>query len=73
MRLTARKVEALKKKPGRYSDGHGLKLQVISPTNSSWLFCYELAGVRHEMGLGPTHTISLKAARERAHAARVKS
>jgi integrase len=71
MRLTARKVEALKKKPGRYGDGHGLKLQVISPTNSSWLFCYELRGVRHEMGLGPTHTISLKAARERAHAVRL--
>jgi integrase len=71
MRLTAKKVEALKKKPGRYLDGHGLKLQVISPTNSSWLFCYELAGKRHEMGLGPTHTISLKAARERAHAARL--
>jgi integrase len=72
MKLTAKRVETLKKQPGRrYSDGHGLKLQVVSLTNSSWLFCYERQGRRHEMGLGPTHTISLKAARERAHAARV--
>ncbi len=70
MRLTARKIEALKKKRGRYSDGHGLVLQVISDTNSSWLFCYERGGRAHAMGLGPTHTISLKEARESARAAR---
>jgi integrase len=71
MRLTAKKVEALKKTPGRYSDGLNLKLQVVSVSNSSWLFCYERQGRRHEMGLGPTHTVSLKLARERAHAARL--
>jgi hypothetical protein len=70
MRLTARKIEALKKRPGRYSDGHNLVLQVISPTNSSWIFAYERAGRAHAMGLGPTHTVSLKEAREKARAAR---
>jgi integrase len=45
-------------------------LQVISPTNVSWLFCYERAKRARMMGLGPLHTIGLKEARERARAAR---
>jgi len=71
MKLSVRKIEALRKKPGRYGDGHGLVLQVINPNNVSWLFCYERHGRPRAMGLGPLHTIGLKAARERAHAARV--
>jgi integrase len=70
MTLTVKKVAALRRRPGRYSDGHNLVLQVISPTNVSWLFVYERNGRAHSMGLGPLHTISLKAARERARAAR---
>jgi hypothetical protein len=70
MALTVKKVAALRRRPGRYGDGHGLVLQVISPTNVSWLFCYERQGRAHQMGLGPLHTIGLKEARERARAAR---
>jgi integrase len=70
MALTVKKVAALRRRPGRYGDGHGLVLQVISPTNASWLFCYERQGRAHQMGLGPLHTIGLKEARERARAAR---
>jgi integrase len=72
MALTVKKVEALKKgKRGRFYDGHGLVLQVINPNNSSWLFVYQRAGRERMMGLGPTHTVSLKLARERAAAQRL--
>jgi integrase len=70
MALTVKKLTALRRRPGRYSDGHNLVLQVVSPTNVSWLFCYERRGKTHAMGLGATHTVSLKEARERARAAR---
>jgi integrase len=72
MKLTVRKVEALRKRPnrGRYGDGHGLVLQVVNPNNASWLFCYQRQGRPRSMGLGPLHTIGLKEARERAYAAR---
>ena len=69
MRLTAKKVETLKT-PGRYADGYGLYLQVVSPNNKSWLLRYERAGRERMMGLGPLRDISLKKARERASAAR---
>src|SRR5262249_47394296 len=32
----------------------------------SWIFRYELNGKRHDMGLGPTHTVGLALAREKA-------
>jgi integrase len=70
-KLTARKVATLKQ-PGRYGDGHGLYLQVLSETNRSWLLRYELNGKERWMGLGPTHTYSLKDARKRAREARQK-
>src|SRR5262245_19843316 len=70
MSLTAKKVEALRKTPGRYRDALGLVLQVINPNNASWLFCYQRNGVARAMGLGPLHTIGLKEARDRAYAAR---
>jgi integrase len=68
--LTVKKVAALRRRPGRYGDGNNLVLQVISPTNASWLFVYERNGRARMMGLGPLHTIGLKEARERARAAR---
>lgn len=70
MGLTAKGIEHLKKKLGRYSDGHGLYLQVKSPTNCSWLYRYERDGRERWMGLGPLHTFSLADARERARAVR---
>jgi integrase len=71
MKLTVKKVEALRHTRGRYSDGHGLYLQITNPPNNAcWVFQYERAGRPRAMGLGPLHTVSLKAARARAHAAR---
>jgi integrase len=70
MGLTTKRVARLKK-PGRYADGHGLYLQVMSPTNRSWLLRYDRNGRGERwMGLGPLHTIDLKEARERARKAR---
>jgi integrase len=68
--LTLKMVERLKSKPGRYGDKLGLYLQVLSPTNSSWLFRYERAGRERWMGLGALHTFNLLEARERARKAR---
>jgi integrase len=67
--LTAKRVERVKA-PGRYHDGHGLYLQVVNANNKSWLLRYERGGRERWYGLGPTHTFSLKEARERARAAR---
>ena len=68
-RLTAIAVTRAKE-PGYYSDGGGLFLR-IGPTGAkSWSFRYKVAGKTHEMGLGPTHTISLAEARQRAQHAR---
>jgi Arm DNA-binding domain len=67
--LTAKKVERVTA-PGRYHDGHGLYLQVVNANNKSWLLRYERGGRERWYGLGPTHTFSLKEAREKARAAR---
>jgi integrase len=56
------------------SDGGNLLLQVTRGKGGhirrSWTFKYELAGKRHELGLGATHTIGLAEARDRARALR---
>src|SRR5271156_6126572 len=70
MALTKKQIEKLKKKPGRYGDGHGLYLQVASETNRSWLLRFERHGRERWMGLGPYHTFNLEDARERARKAR---
>src|SRR5260221_2199519 len=67
--LTAKKVERTKA-PGGYRYGHGLYLQVKGAENKSWLLRFERAGRERWLGLGPTHTFSLKEARERARDAR---
>jgi Arm DNA-binding domain len=53
-------------KPGLYSDGGGLNLNVGPSGGKSWLFRFMLNGTAREMGLGPVHTIGLAEARERA-------
>jgi integrase len=58
------------KKPGTYSAGDGLYLQVTSPEIRSWIFRYQLNGRRREMGLGSYPLIGLADARERTRAAR---
>jgi integrase len=70
VKLTAKKVSKLLKQPGRYGDGHGLVLEVTSPTNASWLLRYQRHGRERWHGLGPVHTFSLQEARERARRAR---
>jgi integrase len=74
-KLTAIGVSSLNK-PGLYGDGLGLWLQVTQvgdQLSKSWIFRFRRrdgAGKLRYMGLGPTHTISLKEARDRARAAR---
>ena len=56
------------------SDGGNLLLQCTRGEGGhirrSWVFKYEIAGQRHELGLGPTHTISLAGARDKARSLR---
>src|SRR5436305_10429663 len=62
---------ATKSKPGTYFDGHGLALRVGPTGAKSWIFRYTgVDGKRHDLGLGPTHTVSLAEARELALQAR---
>jgi integrase len=70
MRLTAKKVAKLLKRPGRYGDGRGLVLEVVSPTNASWLLRYQRGGRERWHGLGPAADFTLAEARLRARAAR---
>ncbi len=58
-------------KPGLYSDGHGLALQVSKWGTKSWIFRWQQDGVPHKLGLGPLHTVSLAEARKRAADARL--
>lgn len=58
-------------RPGHYGDGGGLWLQVSSSGSKSWVFRYDLAGKRREMGLGSINTVDLALARGRAQACRL--
>jgi integrase len=68
-RLSALQVTKLTKK-GLYGDGGGLTLQITATGAKSWLFRYMVAGKPFGMGLGPTHTVSLAEARQKALEAR---
>lgn len=68
-KLTALQVNKFNK-PGLYGDGGGLTLQITKAGVKSWLFRYMIDGKPYAMGLGPTHTVSLAEAREKALAAR---
>jgi integrase len=68
-RLSALQVSKLTK-PGLYGDGGGLTLQITTTGAKSWLFRYMVAGQPFGMGLGPTHTVSLAEARQKALDAR---
>ena len=68
-RLTALQVTKYTK-PGLYGDGGGLTLQITNAGAKSWLFRYMVGGRPFGMGLGPTHTVSLAEARQKALAAR---
>jgi integrase len=68
-KLSALRVTKLSK-PGLYGDGGGLTLQITPTGAKSWLFRYMVAGKPFGMGLGPTHTVSLAEARQKALDAR---
>lgn len=70
-KLSAREVEK-KTAPGLYGDGGGLTLQITKAGVKSWLFRYMVDGKARAMGLGPTHTITLAKARQKAAEAREK-
>jgi integrase len=75
-RLTAREVAYAKPDTGRSAvmlpDGGNLYLQASRDRahpdriHRSWVFRYELDGHRHDMGLGPLHTLDLADARVKA-------
>lgn len=56
-------------KPGLYSDGGGLALQVSSFNTKAWVFRYMIAGRARKMGLGDFELVSLKKAREKRNTA----
>jgi integrase len=56
-------------KPGLYSDGGGLCLQVSSYETKAWVFRYMIAGRARKMGLGDFELVGLKKAREKRSAA----
>jgi integrase len=67
--LTARQVQT-QKNAGLFADGGGLYLQVTPTGSRTWIYRFQLAGRRRDMGLGSTVDLSLAQARERAAAAR---
>jgi integrase len=69
-RLTAMRV-AKAKTPGLLSDGGGLYLRIAPGGSKQFIFRYAVNGRLRDMGLGPTHTVSLEQARERARDARL--
>jgi integrase len=68
-KLTLSKIARISK-PGRYSDGGGLYLQVTKRLTKSWIFRYQRQGTEHYMGLGSLCWISLEEARKAASDAR---
>jgi integrase len=68
-RLTAMKV-AKAKRPGLLSDGGGLYLRIAPGGSKQFIFRYAVNGRLRDMGIGPTHTVDLAMAREKALEAR---
>lgn len=69
--MTAAAFRKLVRLPGLHTDGGGLYMRVGTDGNSaSWLYVFQFAGRRREMGLGSARLITLALARERAAAAR---
>jgi integrase len=64
-KLTALAISQAKRR-GYYGDGGGLFLQVSAAGSKSWVFRFRDGGRLREMGLGPTHTVSLAEARQKA-------
>jgi integrase len=70
-KLTAPRVDK-ENRPGMHGDGGGLYL-LIGPTGAkSWVFRFKANGRLRDMGLGPTHTVSLAEARTKARRCRAQ-
>ena len=69
MFLTTKKLRGLTA-PGKYNDGHGLILHVVTAERRNWLLRYTRTGKERVMGLGSAAVVSLDEAREKAQAAR---
>jgi integrase len=67
--LSARRVQSVRQ-PGMLADGGGLYLKVAEGGSKSWIFRYQIAGRRRDMGLGSVDTFTLAEARERTAAVR---
>ncbi|MDR2014691.1 MAG: Arm DNA-binding domain-containing protein, partial [Azoarcus sp.] len=68
-KLTHREIACFSK-PGKYSDGGGLYLQITKNLSKSWVFRYQINGVEHYKGLGSLHSVGLNQARKLARRAR---
>lgn len=68
-KLSAKRVET-ETRIGKHGDGGGLTLLVTKDGSKRWIFAWERAGKRREMGLGPASDVSLAKARDLAAAAR---
>jgi integrase len=75
--LSTARVRTAVPKAGRRAlvlpDGGNLYLQITRGSDGlrrSWTFRYEFDGRRHELGLGPLHTLGLTEARDKARALR---
>ncbi len=68
-RLSTKAVEK-QKRPGYFSDGDGLYLQVSASGTKSWVFRYMLNKRAREMGLGSARVVTLVEARGKAQEAR---
>ncbi len=68
-KLSVKFTEKTDLKPGLYSDGGGLCLQVSDFKTKAWVFRYMIAGRARKMGLGDFELVSLKDASEKRDAA----
>jgi integrase len=50
--------------PGKYLDGHGLSLHVVTPEKRYWMFRFKLDGRERTMSLGAADVVSLADARK---------
>jgi integrase len=65
-KLTARSVESLAKRKGRYSDGDGLFLRVMEPGKKGyWVYRFTLNGIEREKSVGGYPAMSLAEARSK--------
>ena len=68
--LTARQVQT-QKVPGLFADGGGLYLQVAPTGAKTWIFRFQIAGRRRDMGLGSVAVFSLAEARQKEASVRL--